>query len=250
MDKTLNFTDIIKKSALELKSLGENTDISLTFNNIIKKSVLELSSFGKLSSIEIILGLLIALLIASFIFYIYKTSFRGAVYSYSFNVSLVMMCLLTTLIIMTISSNIVLSLGMVGALSIVRFRTALKDPMDIVFMFWAIGIGIATGAAMYPIAIIGSLFVGIVILIFTKYDLKRTSYILIIHYESMAKDEVKAKINKLNYTLKSKTISEDNIELTLEVKLQDDNTGFLNLLSSIDGVKDVVLMSYNGEYSA
>lgn len=221
----------------------------LTFNNIIKKSVLELSSFGKVSSIEVLLGLLIALAIAGFIFYIYKTTFRGAVYSYTYNLSLVMMCLLTTLIIMTISSNIVLSLGMVGALSIVRFRTALKDPMDIVFMFWAIGVGIATGAGMYPIAVVGSLFVGIVILIFTKYNVKRTSYILIIHYEDRAKDEVKAKINKLDYTLKSKTIADSNIEMTLEVKLKDDNTGFLNILDAIDGVKDVVLMSYNGEYS-
>ncbi|MGE5397280.1 MAG: DUF4956 domain-containing protein [Chitinophagales bacterium] len=225
-------------------------DKVMTFQKLLKRSILDLYALDKISSIDVFTGLGIALLLACFIFYIYKTTFRGVVYSYYYNVSLVLMCLLTTMVIMTVSSNIVLSLGMVGALSIVRFRTALKDPMDIVFMFWAIGVGIATGAQMYTISVIGSLFAGIVILVFARFNIKRSPYMLVIHYDERAHDEVRTVLNRLKYTLKSKTIAEDSIELTIEVKLKDDNTGFVNTLSSIEGVKDVVLVSYSGEYAS
>lgn len=225
-------------------------DKALSFNDVFKKSVLKLGSLENISSLDIVLGLFIALLIGIFIFYIYRTTFRGVVYSYNYNVSLVLMCLITAIIIMTVSSNVVLSLGMVGALSIVRFRTALKDPMDIVYMFWAIGTGITVGAGMYPIAIIGALFVGIVLIVFGKYKLKDTSYIFVIHYEERANDDVKMKLNRLKYSLKSKTVSNGNIELTVEIKLKDDNTAFVNEISEIDGVRDAVLVGYNGEYAA
>jgi uncharacterized membrane protein YhiD involved in acid resistance len=222
----------------------------LNFNDILKKGVLKLDVFEKVSSYDIIFGLFISLLVGMFIFYVYKVCFKGVVYSYTYNVSLVLMCLICSLIIMTISSNIVLSLGMVGALSIVRFRTALKDPMDIIFMFWSISVGIANGAGIYPISIIGSLFVGFVLIIFSKFNLKNTSYIFVIHYSEKASDEVKIKLNKLKYSLKSKSVSGGETELTVEVKVKGDNTLFVEDISSIDGVRDAVLVGYNGEYAA
>ncbi len=225
-------------------------DNTLNFGDIIKKSVGKLEVFTKVSSFDVFFSLLVALVIALFIFYIYKTSFRGVVYSYNFNLSLLLMCVLTTIVIMTISTNVVLSLGMVGALSIVRFRTALKDPMDIVFMFWAIVAGITTGAGTYPIAIIGSLFVGLILLIFTKFKMKDTVYIFVIHYNEEANDKVKAILNKMRYSLKSKTVSNNNIELTVEMRIKGDNTAFVNEISSIEGVKDAVLVGYTGEYAA
>lgn len=224
---------------------------TITFDSIIKKSVLELNAFEKVSSLEILVGLGIALLISAFIFWVYKATFKGTVYNYTYNVSLVMMCLLTTMVIMTISTNIVLSLGMVGALSIVRFRTAIKDPMDIVFMFWAIGVGIATGAGMYPIAVIASLFIALVILIFYKFDAKGNTYIFIVNYEeTTARDKVKVQVNKLKHTIKSKTVTGTNVELIIELKLKDDNTAFVNNIAAIEGVKNAVLMTYSGEYAS
>jgi uncharacterized membrane protein YhiD involved in acid resistance len=222
----------------------------LNFTDIIKKSISKLETFSKISSFDVFFNLLIALAVALFIFYIYKTTFKGVVYNYGFNLSLLLMCVLTSIVIMTISTNVVLSLGMVGALSIVRFRTALKDPLDIVFMFWAIVAGITTGAGTYPIAIIGSLFVGIILLVFTKFKMKDPVYIFVVHYEEEANDKVKVILNKLHYSLKSKTVSNRNIELTVEVRIKGDNTAFVNEISSIAGVKDAVLVGYDGEYAA
>ncbi|MED4908079.1 DUF4956 domain-containing protein [Brevibacillus centrosporus] len=145
-------------------------DHTINFQDIIKKSVLKMEQFASISVWDTVIGLILSGLIGLFIYYIYKQSFRGVVYSHSFNITLVVMAMLTCLIIMTISTNIVLSLGMVGALSIVRFRTAIKDPLDIVFMFWSIAVGIATGAGAFPVSIIGSLVVAV-------YGLDRTSSI-------------------------------------------------------------------------
>jgi uncharacterized membrane protein YhiD involved in acid resistance len=222
----------------------------LNFTDVVKKSITKLEAFSKISSFDVFFNLLVALAVALFIFYIYKTTFKGVVYNYGFNLSLLLMCILTSIVIMTISTNVVLSLGMVGALSIVRFRTALKDPLDIVFMFWAIVAGITTGAGTYPIAIIGSLFVGIILLVFTKFKMKDPVYIFVVHYEEEANDKVKVIMNKLHYSLKSKTVSNRNIELTVEVRIKGDNTAFVNEISSIAGVKDAVLVGYNGEYAA
>jgi uncharacterized membrane protein YhiD involved in acid resistance len=157
--------------------------------------------------------------------------------------------MLTTLIIMTISTNIVLSLGMVGALSIVRFRTAVKDPMDIMFTFWAVTAGIATGAKIYPIAIIGSLAISAVLFILAKRKGKDAPYLLIIQYEEKASEPVKVTLRRMKHVLKSKTVRKDMTEMTVELRLRDDNTAFVTELSSFDGVKDVVLVSYNGDYA-
>jgi len=225
-------------------------DNILNFNDIIKKSIGKLDIFNKVSSFDIFFNMILTLILALFVFYVYRVCFRGVVYSYNYNLSLVIMSLITAFIIMAISSNVVLSLGMVGALSIVRFRTALKDPMDIVFMFWAIGVGITSGAGLYPIAIIGSLFVGLILLVFSKFKIKSPIYIFVIHYDEKANDDVKVILNRLKTSLKSKTVSNHQIELTVEIRVKGDNTSFVNEISAIEGVKDAVLVGYNGEYAS
>ncbi|MFJ9499059.1 DUF4956 domain-containing protein [Brevibacillus centrosporus] len=224
-------------------------DHTINFQDIIKKSVLKMEQFASISVWDTVIGLILSGLIGLFIYYIYKQSFRGVVYSHSFNITLVVMAMLTCLIIMTISTNIVLSLGMVGALSIVRFRTAIKDPLDIVFMFWSIAVGIATGAGAFPVSIIGSLVVAATILLLSRKQLKDMAYLLVIHYRDHASDEVRFQLNKLKYALKSKTINKDVIELVVEIKLKSDNTAFVQDISMIEGVKDVSLVSYNGDYA-
>lgn len=224
-------------------------DKYLNFNDIFKKGFLKVDMFEKIPASQVLLCMTMTLVVAIFIFYIYKYTFRGVVYSYTFNVSLVIMCLLTALIILTISSNVVLSLGMVGALSIVRFRTALKDPMDIMFMFWAISIGIASGAGIYSVSIVGSLFTGVVILIMANHKVKERKYMLIIHFNDEAYDKVRVILQKLKYILKSKTITKNMVEMTVEVKVKGANTAFVNELSEISGVVDASLVTYNGDYA-
>ncbi|CAH0119450.1 hypothetical protein PAE9249_01953 [Paenibacillus sp. CECT 9249] len=222
---------------------------TLNFSDFLKKSVLQLEAFNKVSWVDIFWGLLSSFLIGMFIYWVYKKCFRGVVYSHNYNITFVLMTMITTLIIMTISSNIVLSLGMVGALSIVRFRTAVKDPMDIVYMFWAISVGIANGAHIYPISVVGSLGVGIVIYWLSRRKVKDNPYLLILKYEESAQDEVLVRLRKLQYVLKSKTVNKHLTEMTVETRLRDDNTAFVNELSNITGVRDVMLVSYNGDYA-
>ncbi|GIO12902.1 DUF4956 domain-containing protein [Cohnella xylanilytica] len=224
-----------------------NTEFN--FNDIIKKSVLNLEAFRSLSYVDLLWGLLIALLVGLFIYWVYRKCYRGVVYSHNYNMTFVLMTIITALIIMTISTNIVLSLGMVGALSIVRFRTAVKDPMDIVYMFWAISAGIAAGAKIYPVAVGGSLVVGAVIWWLSRRKENGLPYLLIVHYDEKAEDEVKRRIRKIHSVLKSKTIKKSGIELTVEIKMQGDNLSLMNELSAVDGVQDVVVVSYNGDYA-
>lgn len=202
-----------------------------------------------LTMIDTLLGLLVSLCVGLFIYLIYKWTYKGVLYSPSFNGSLIMMAMITSLIIMTISTNIVLSLGMVGALSIVRFRTAIKDPLDIVFMFWAISAGISSGARLYSLTITGAIVVGIVIVILSRKKHSEIMYLLVIHYSENANEEVKRQLQKLNHTLKSKVVRRETTELTAEIKLKIDNTSFVNTLAQVEGVKDVSLVQYNGDYA-
>lgn len=222
----------------------------VNFNDIFKSNLLEFDLVGKLPIQNILIGLLMSLVLGIFIFYIYKKSFRGVIYSHNFNVTLVLMTMITTLIIMTISTNVVLSLGMVGALSIVRFRTAIKDPLDVIFMFWAISVGITTGAGVYSLAVLGSLLIGVVVFIMTRRIGKTSIFLLIIHYDESASDSVKYQLGKIKHSLKSKIVRFDVTELTVELKIKGDNTAFVNHLSALDGVKDVSLINYNGDYAA
>lgn len=219
------------------------------FKDIFKKSALNLESFNSLSYVDMFWGLLISLLVGIFIYWIYRKCYRGVVYSHNYNMTFVLMTIITSLIIMTISTNIVLSLGMVGALSIVRFRTAVKDPMDIIYMFWSVSAGIACGAKIYPIAVIGSLVVGATIWVLSKRKDNGSPYLIIIHYEERAEEDVKRQMRKIQSVLKSKTIRKTGIELTVEIKMKGDNLSIANALSATDGVQDVVVVSYNGDYA-
>lgn len=221
----------------------------MTFNDIFKSSFIEkVSSFSPLDMI-IALGLSFAL--GLFIFYVYKKTFNGVMYSASFGVSLLAMTLITTLIILAVTSNIVLSLGMVGALSIVRFRSAIKEPLDIAFLFWSISAGIVTGAGLIPLAIFGSLFIGIIMVIFVNKKSTDNPYILVVNCandnsEKLVTKVVEQSVNK--HMLKSKAVSASGIELTIEVRMKDMTTQFVNQISSLEGVSNAVLVSYNGEY--
>jgi uncharacterized membrane protein YhiD involved in acid resistance len=221
----------------------------VNFNDVIKKSFLE-GNFAKIPFQNIVYGMLIAFLVGIFIFYLYKKTFRGVVYSHNFNVTLILMTMITALIIMTISTNVVLSLGMVGALSIVRFRTAIKDPLDVIFMFWAISGGITAGAGVYSLAVFGSLIIGLVVYVMTSRKDKNSIYLLVIHHDEAATDAIKYQLGKIKHSLKSKIIRNEITELTIEVKIKGDNTAFVNQLSEVEGVQDVSLINYNGDYAA
>lgn len=227
MDNTVNFNDIFKKNFLEQFSYS-NTPLTLS---------------------RILITLLLTFAIGLFIFYIYKKTFKGVLYTRSLNISLIMISLVTALIIMPISSNITLSLGMVGALSIVRFRTAIKDPIDIVFMFWAIAVGISNGAGLFLVSVVGTLIIGLILLGLTQFNFTITApFLLILHYDVSAVIKLDKIIPK--HSLKSKTVTRESVELTLELRLKNNDTSFVNDILKIEGVKDAVLMSYNGDYAS
>lgn len=220
-----------------------------TFKDILKSSYLEnITSFHAL---DMVLGMLLSLILGLFICYVYKKTFQGVMYSQSFGVSLIAMTLITTFVILAITSNVVLSLGMVGALSIVRFRSAIKEPMDIAYLFWAIAVGIVVGAGMIPLAVFGSICIGFVLIVFVNKKTKDTPYILVVNCENDETEKtvmtkVTAAVNK--HMVKSKAVSKAGIELTLEVRLKEGTTDFVNTLSAMNGVKNAVLVSYNGDY--
>ena len=221
----------------------------INFQDIIKKSVLKSSFIGSFQIQDIVVVIGVTLAVSLYMFFVYKKSFSGVIYNHNFNVALVLMAIITSIIIMTISSNLVLSLGMVGALSIVRFRTAVKDSLDIVFMFWAIAIGLTCGARLYSIALIGSLLVGIIALMLLKYKNSNNIYLLIINYRKDAKEEVERNLVKLDNKIKSKTVTNGITELTLEVKLIGSDTTFIEKISDINGVENASLISYNGSFA-
>lgn len=223
----------------------------ITWDSIFKSSFLEKAT--DYSIIDIVIAMALAFCIALFIFFVYKKTFAGVMYSASFGVSMIAMTLITTLIILAITSNVILSLGMVGALSIVRFRTAVKEPLDIAFLFWSISAGIVTGAGLIPLAIIGSLIIGLILLIFVNRKSTDTPYIVVLSLdgdaaEAEAMDMLKQQTKK--HLIKSKTVSKSGIELTVEVRLTDMSAKLVNDLLTVDGVNNACLVSYNGEYTA
>lgn len=221
----------------------------MSFNDIFKSSFVEkVSAF---SMLDMVIALALAFVLGLFILYVYKKTFNGVMYSASFGISLMAMTLITTVVILAISSNVVLSLGMVGALSIVRFRTAIKEPLDIAFLFWSIAAGIIIGAGLIPLAVFGSIVIGIVLIVFVNKKSSDNPYILIVNCNNEEAEELVTKaveVNVKKHLVKCKTVSKDNIELTLEVRLKDSTTGFVNMISGISGVASAVLVSYNGEY--
>ena len=202
-----------------------------------------------LSPLQVILTRVIALLVGLFVFFIYKKTFGGVMYSRNFNLSLIMLTLVTSLMLMLINNNLALSMGMVGALSIIRFRTAVKDPIDTVFMFWAVGEGIAIGTRFYDIAVIAALVIGVIMVVLTVFKGKASMpYLLIIHYHEGASQQVRQMVKQLpNARLKSKTAQRDGIELTMELRLKENETGFVEKFLRVDGVYDATLISHQGD---
>lgn len=221
----------------------------MSFNDIFKSSFM--ANFTSFSLGDILLALFVSFVIGLFITQVYKYSTSNIVFSASFGVTIIGLCMITTFVILAVTSNVVLSLGMVGALSIVRFRTAIKEPLDIVYLFWAIAVGIVIGAGLIPLAFIGSILIGIMLFVFTNTKGIDTPYLIILNCSSSESEKnaillIEKNIGK--YKVKSKTISNDNIENTIEIRLKDKNTSFVNELTCIEGVRNVVLLNYNGEY--
>lgn len=206
---------------------------------------------GSVPFIDMVLAILLSFALGLFIFLVYKKTYAGVMYSSSFGVTLIALSMITTMLILAVTSNVVLSLGMVGALSIVRFRTAIKESSDIAFLFWSIAGGIVLAAGLIPLAIFGSALIGLMLLVFSSNKGYEQPYILVLHVDSpesehAAHDYVKE--NVLKMSLKSKNVSPNHIELNYEVRLKDDNSQFINTLSELAGVTNTILVSYNGDY--
>ena len=221
----------------------------MTFDDIFKSSFLE--NVTSVSLLDMGIALVLSFCLGLFIFLVYKKTFSGVMYSSSFGVTLVALTMITTVVILAVTSNVVLSLGMVGALSIVRFRTAIKEPLDIAFLFWSIAVGIVLAAGMIPLAVIGSVIIGVVLLVFANRKSVSHPYILVLscdghNAETKAQDFLRPYVKRC--VLKSKTVQAGSVELNLEVRLKDENTDFVNELSRIHGVRSAVLVSYNGDY--
>lgn len=228
MDETLNFSDLIKKKYLE--DMGGLGNLSINVSRIL-------------------LALLLALALGFLIYYVYKKTFQGVVYSRSFNFSLILTAMVTALVILPITSNLMLSLGMVGALSIVRFRAAIKEPLDIGYMFWAISVGITTGAGFYTLSIVGTLIIAAVIVAFSYIRGNNAEvYLLVLNYEDKTQSDVETLINNLpNKRLKTKTVVKGSIEATWEVRVKNGETAFVQEIAELDGVSNATLVSYNGD---
>jgi len=217
----------------------------------------QLFSFGFLEKAaifsipDIIVALLVSFALGLFIFFVYTKTFKGVMYSSSFGISLIAMGLITTLVILTVSSNLIASLGMVGALSIVRFRTVVKEPLDLVYLFWSITIGIIVGTGLIPMAIIGSIVIGIILFVFVNRKTQDTPYVVVISCEGeQAESQSLSLLNgqTKKHIVKAKSVSKESVELTVEVRLKDSSSQFVNALLAIPGVSNATLVSYNGDY--
>ena len=221
----------------------------MTFSDIFKSNFL--ANVTSVTLLDMILALTLSFGIGLFIFLIYKKTYAGVMYSSSFGVTLIAMTMISTFVILAVTSNVVLSLGMVGALSIVRFRTAIKEPLDIAFLFWAIAAGIVLAAGMIPLAVIGSVIIGIMILVFANRKAHTNPYIVVLQCEDQESENratafLKEHTERMN--VKSRSVQKGAIELNLEVRLKDAATDFMNELAEMDGVRNAVLVSYNGDY--
>ena len=221
----------------------------MTFSDIFKSNFL--ANVTSVTVLDMFLALALSLGIGLYIFLIYKKTYAGVMYSSSFGVTLIGMTMISTFVILAVTSNVVLSLGMVGALSIVRFRTAIKEPLDIAFLFWAIAAGIVLAAGMIPLAVIGSVIIGLVLLLFANRKSHTNPYIVVLQCEDRAGEQAATEYlgaHTARMLVKSKSVQKGAIELNLEVRLKDQNTDFINGLTDISGVRNAVLVSYNGDY--
>lgn len=225
--------------------------MQLPLADIFSSSFLE--NVAALTVLDMALAMALSFALGLFIFFIYKKCYAGVMYSASFGVTLIALCMITALLILAVTSNIVLSLGMVGALSIVRFRTAIKEPLDIAFLFWSIAVGIVLGAGLIPLAVFGSIVIGGMLLLFAKRRGADAPYLLVLRCRNEAAEQAAAAAlagQVKRSAVKSKTVTDAGIELTLEVALSSEATSFVNALNSIEGVESASLVSYNGDYTA
>lgn len=225
----------------------------MSIKDIIKDSYQELDNFVTNFSVSVIvkmlLTILVALIFGLLIALIYHKLFKGVVYNHSFSITLVGMTVLTSIITLAISSNLIVSLGMVGALSIVRFRTAIKEPEDLMYLFWAITVGICAGSGMYPLCVIAVLVMLVILLIMRRHYTAHQVYIVVVHYnDAFTLDEVKQTMSNMKYRIKSRTSRGDKYEVAMEVALSNSNLVFADKLSLIEGVTDVTAIQYDGEY--
>ena len=221
----------------------------MTFSDIFKSSFL--SNVSAVSAVDMVLALVLAFALGLFIFFVYKKPYTGVMYSSSFGVTLVALTMITTLVILAVTSNVVLSLGMVGALSIVRFRTAIKEPLDIAFLFWSIAAGIVLAAGLIPLAVFGSVLFGVILLLFVNRKSHTNPYIVVLQCDGHESEQTALAFLKQHTrrcAVKSKSARKGAVELNLEIRLKDDNTDFINALSDLNGVHSAVLVSYSGEY--
>ena len=221
----------------------------MTFNDIFKSSFLE--NVSSISVLDMLLTIVLSFCIGIFIFLVYKKTYRGVMYSSGFGTTLIALTMITAIIILAVSSNVVLSLGMVGALSIVRFPAAIKDPLDICFLFWSIGAGIILAAGMIPLAVLGSVCIGLVLLIFVNHTSPTRPYMVVLNCADHDVEEKAMNFiaqNVVRNVLKSKSAVKGAIELNIEVRLRNDNTDFINVLAEIPGVSSAIIVSYNGDY--
>ena len=221
----------------------------MTFADIFKSSFLQ--NVTSVSILDMVLALVLAFGVGLFIFFVYKKTYAGVMYSSSFGITLVALTMITTLVILAVTSNIVLSLGMVGALSIVRFRTAIKEPMDIAFLFWSIAVGIVLAAGLIPLAVFGTVIIGIILLVFANQKDNTNPYIVVLALDGNDAEKAATEYlaqNTKKCVVKSKTARKDKVEVNLEVRLNNDNTDFINTLAAMPGVQNAVLVSYNGDY--
>ncbi|MFZ4451355.1 DUF4956 domain-containing protein [Salibacterium aidingense] len=229
-----------------------NNETTTTFSDLFNDNFLE-SFQSDISLTQTLLSLGISFLLGLFVYFLYKRVFSGVLYSRNFNTALMGLTMITTLIIIAINSNLVLSLGMVGALSIVRFRTPIKDATDLVFLFWAVAVGIVSGAGFYSLAVLGSVCIGMVLFLFMKRTTLDNPYLFIVHCDGIESEqavykEIQQAVKKFN--VKQKNVTADDTELTLELRLKKDEPAFVHTINEISGVKNAVLLSYDGDYTS
>jgi hypothetical protein len=220
-----------------------------TFEQIFNFSFLDRAA--NFSIPDMLVALVISFAVGLFIFFVYSRTFKGVMYSSSFGVSLIAMNMITCLVILTVSSNLLISLGMVGALSIVRFRTVIKEPLDLVYLFWTITAGIIVGAGLIPLAVVGSVVIGLMLFVFVNHKSNDTPYVVVISCDG---DEAEAQsmyllgIQARKHVVKAKSVSKEGVELTVEVRLRESSSQFVNALLGVKGVSNATLVSYNGDY--
>lgn len=225
----------------------------LSVSDIVKNSVLDTIALqlSELTPLKMVMALLMGFAAGVVIALVYRRAYRGVLYSPSFSIALVMLTLITTPVVMCIKSNIALSMGMVGALSIVRFRTAVKDPMDTAYMFWALTMGILLGAELYLISLVVVLGIAVIVLLMTFVKLpSATSYLLVLHYEEDAAQAIQGVLSRVKYRrLRSKTVTQNGAEMTVELRINE-RQDIISQMLDIDGVYDATLVACQNEAGA